>query len=143
VGRVAEARPTLITLGIGINDVTRNLPVEQFARNYEEVITALKEKAPGASIVVTGMPDISFAPAVPEFLRDEARKRIVAYNGRVRDIAARQKLYFVDAYDKSHELIPQHPEFFSPDNFHPSEEGYELWAVLMWPTVKEAIGATE
>jgi lysophospholipase L1-like esterase len=143
VARVAEARPTLITLGIGINDVTRNLPVEQFGRNYEQVIVALKEKAPDAAIVVTGMPDISFAPAVPEFLRDEARRRIVAYNERVRDIAAHHQLRFIDAYEKSHQLIPQHPEFFSPDNFHPSDEGYELWAVLMWPTIKEAIGASE
>jgi lysophospholipase L1-like esterase len=37
-------------------------------------------------------------------------------------------------------LIPAHPEFFSSDGFHPSEQGYEFWAVKMWPSLKEAIG---
>ena len=45
-----------------------------------------------------------------------------------------------DAYKESSQVIQSHPEFFSPDGFHPSEEGYEFWAFEMWPTVKEAIG---
>lgn len=143
VRRVADARPTLITLGIGINDVTRNVAPEHFAREYEQVVLRLKKDAPRAAIVVTSLPDISFAPAVPAFLREEARRRIERYNAHIEEIAATHQLRFIDAYKKTHELLPQHPEFFSSDNFHPSDEGYEYWAVLMWPTVKQAIGEDE
>ncbi|MGH9901623.1 MAG: GDSL-type esterase/lipase family protein, partial [Pyrinomonadaceae bacterium] len=96
-----------------------------------------------AQVVVTNIPDVSFAPAVPAIMREEARRRIVSYNGRIAEIAARHKLLLADAYTKSHELIPDHPEFFSEDRFHPSAEGYEFWAVLIWPAVKEAIGEDE
>ena len=140
VAQVAGARPTLITLGIGINDVTRSLPAAEFAERYEQIILRLKRDAPATPIVVMSLPDISYAPAVPAALRDEARRRIELYNGHVARLAERHGLFYADAYEKSHQLIPEHPEFFSSDNFHPSDEGYEFWAVLVWPTIKEAIG---
>ena len=139
VTRVETETPTLITLGIGINDETRTVTAEGFARNYEEIITRLREKT-DAPIVVTNIPDISFAPAVPVFMRNEARRRINLFNERIAEIATRHDLRLVDAYTNSHELIPRHPEFFSADNFHPSDEGYEFWALMMWSTVKDAIG---
>jgi lysophospholipase L1-like esterase len=66
--------------------------------------------------------------------------RIRVFNGHISEIAKRHELLLVDTYDMSREVIPNHPEFFSPDGFHPSDEGYEYWAKMMWPTVKEAIG---
>jgi acyl-CoA thioesterase I len=139
VGRVGEARPTLVTVGIGINDVSRQVSPEQFARNYEEIVTRLRAQT-DAPVVVTNLPDISHAPAVPVFLREEARRRIELFNARIAEIASRHGLRIVDTYAKSSAVIPTHPEFFSPDGFHPSDEGYEFWAFEMWPAVKAAIG---
>lgn len=137
--RLDATRPTLITLGIGINDVSHGIAPEQFARNYEEIVTRLKSKT-DAPIVVTNIPDISTAPRVPVFLHDQVQARIRVFNGHIGEIAKRHELLLVDTYDMSREVIPNHPEFFSPDGFHPSDEGYEYWAKMMWPTVKEAIG---
>lgn len=139
VGRVGEARPTLVTLSIGINDVSRQVSPEQFARNYEEIITRLRAQT-DAPVVVSNLPDVSHAPSVPVFFRDEARRRIELFNARIGEVASRHRLAVVDTYSKSSALIPKHPEFFSQDGFHPSEEGYEFWAFEMWPTVKAAIG---
>jgi lysophospholipase L1-like esterase len=41
----------------------------------------------------------------------------------------------VDLFSASREFIPQRPDFFSFDGFHPPETGYEQWADLMLPTV--------
>ena len=142
VGRVAEARPTLVTIGIGINDVTRQVPVEQFARNFEEIVARLRAQT-DAPVVVSNLPDVSHAPAVPAFLREEARRRILLYNSRIAEAASRHRLPLADSFEKSAAVIPTHPEFFSPDGFHPSEEGYEFWAFEMWPTVKKALGVDE
>jgi lysophospholipase L1-like esterase len=139
VGRVGAARPTLVTLSIGINDVSRQVSPEQFARNYEEIVSRIREQT-DAPVVISNLPDISHAPAVPLFLREEARRRINLFNARIAEAAARRGLPVVDTYSKSHAVIPKHPEFFSPDGFHPSEEGYEFWAFEMWPAVKAAIG---
>jgi acyl-CoA thioesterase I len=139
VPRVAEVHPTLITVGIGINDVTNNVPLERFAANYEQIIKGLRATT-SAPIVATNIPDISPAPAVPEFARAEAARRIALFNERIAQIAAANQITLVDAYTMSREVIPAHPEFFSADGFHPSDEGYEYWAKMMWPAVKAALG---
>lgn len=142
VGRVGEARPSLVTVGVGINDLTRMSAPEQFARNFEELLTQLRAQT-DAPVVVSNLPDISHAPRLPDFLREEARRGLALYNERIADAAARHGLHLADTYTKSAEVIPGHPEFFSPDGFHPSDEGYEFWAFEMWPTVKRALGWEE
>jgi lysophospholipase L1-like esterase len=132
------AHPTLVTLGIGINDIGRGVTEETFARNYEEIVARLKQET-SAPIVVTNLPDISLAPAVPASLREQVRARILSFNERIKATAERHGLHLVDAYTTTREVIPTHPEFFSADNFHPSDAGYEYWAKLMWPTVKSAM----
>jgi len=114
VGRVRDAKPTLVTLGIGINDITHGLTPDEFERNYEEIIERIRA-ATDAPVVVTNVPDISTAPAVPVFMREGVRERINLFNARVAEVAARHRLSLVDAYTKSHAVIPTHPEFFSPD----------------------------
>jgi lysophospholipase L1-like esterase len=133
-----NSRPTLVTLGIGINDIGHGQTVERFARNYEEIIKGLKGET-SARLVVTNIPDISFAPVVPEYARDETRRRIQAFNEKIEGIARQYGLLVVDTYSETSKIIPSHPEFFSEDGFHPSDVGYEKWAETMWPQVKAAI----
>ncbi len=138
IGPAITPATTLVTLGIGINDVGRGVAVERFTRNYEEIIKHVKAKT-NAPVIVTNLPDVSLAPGVPALMRDELRSRITLFNERIEEIAGRYKLLVVDVYTTTHEVIPQHPEFFSSDGFHPSDIGYEYWAKTMWPTVKAAI----
>lgn len=133
-----RARPTLVTLGIGINDVGQGMGVETFARQYETIITRLKTA--GAPIVVTNIPDISYAPVVAPNARAEYVRRIQLFNERIRDIASRHNLLLVDAFTATSETTRSRPEFFSDDGFHPSDKGYEYWAEAMWPTVRRALG---
>jgi lysophospholipase L1-like esterase len=133
-----SARPTLITLGIGINDVGSGMDVETFARNYEAIIKRLKTT--NAPIVITNIPDLSYAPVVSPKERDKYTRRIMLFNERISEIATRYELLVVDAYKATRDTIPSHPEFFSNDGFHPSDKGYEYWAETMWPVVKKALG---
>lgn len=139
IERVPRGSATLVTLGIGTNDVGRGITVEQFARNYQVIIQRLQDRTV-APIVVTNIPDISLAPVVPLPFRDEARRRITLFNKRIEEIGERHGTLLVDVYETSHREIPVHPEFFSEDGFHPSDVGYEFWAKAMWPAVKGALG---
>jgi lysophospholipase L1-like esterase len=131
-------RPSLVTVGIGINDLGHYVAVERFARNFEEIVKRLKAET-SARIVVSNLPDISFAPVVPASLREQTRMQVNLFNDRIGEIAKRYGVSLVDAYAETHAIIPTHPEFFSDDGFHPSDAGYEYWAKTMWPTVKAAI----
>jgi acyl-CoA thioesterase I len=138
LGAAIATRPTLVTVGIGINDIGHGMTIERFARNYEEIIKRLRAETK-ARIVITNIPDISFAPVVPVSSREETRRRINLFNEKLEAIAKRHELLVVDTYAETHRMIPSHPEFFSDDGFHPSAEGYEYWAEAMWPKIKEAI----
>ena len=137
--QAVASRPTLITIGIGINDLGSYVAVETFARNFEEIVKRLKTGT-SASIVVSNLPDISLAPVVPAEQREQTRDQINLFNARIGEIAKRYNLKLVDAYTETHAIIPEHPEFFSDDGFHPSDAGYEYWAKTMWPAVKSALG---
>lgn len=134
--------PDLVTLGIGINDIGHGLTIEQFAKNYDEILSTLKEKT-NATIVVTNIPDISSAPRIPASIRAEYQRQIEQFNARLEEIARRHEVTIFDIFTITRSELPSHPEYFSADGFHPSDEGYELWAEQMWPTLATVIGAND
>ena len=128
-----------MTVGIGINDIGHGFSVDQFAKNYEEILSRLRNGTE-ATIVITNIPDISSAPRIPAIIRDEYQRLIIEFNLRLEEIAARHGVIVFDVYTITRDQLPAHPEFFSADGFHPSDEGYEFWAEKMWPEVARAIG---
>lgn len=132
--------PHLVTMGIGINDIGHGVTLEQFSKNYEEILSRLKSDTK-AAIVVTNIPDISSAPRIPPVMRTEYHQQIVAFNQKLEEIASRHKVTVLDIYTVTHDQLPMHPEFFSEDGFHPSDKGYEFWTVQMWPVIALTIGA--
>jgi lysophospholipase L1-like esterase len=138
--RGVDRSPDLVTLGIGINDIGHGFSIEQFAKNYDEILTTLKQKTK-ATIVVSNIPDVSSAPRIPASLRAEYQRRIETFNQRLEDIARRHEVTIFDVFTITRSELPLHPEYFSSDGFHPSDAGYELWAEQMWPTIAGVIGA--
>jgi len=138
--RGVERSPDLVTLGIGINDIGHGFTIDQFAKNYDEILSALKTKT-NATIVVTNIPDISTAPRIPSSMRAEYQWQIMRFNERLEEIARRHDVIVFNIFSITQRDLPSHPEYFSADGFHPSDEGYELWATEMWPTLAGVIGA--
>lgn len=133
------ANPNLVTLGIGINDIGHGISKDQFARNYEQILSTLKTKT-SARIVVSNIPDISSAPRIPDILRPQYQQTIVDFNELLTAIAARHGVTVFDVFSITHESLATHPEYFSADGFHPSDAGYEMWAERMWPVIAGVIG---
>jgi lysophospholipase L1-like esterase len=140
--RGVAMNPDLVTVGIGINDIGHGLTLEQFSKNFEEILSTLKEKT-HAQIVVTNLPDVSSAPRIPNVMRTVYQQQIVQFCQRLEEIANRLGVTLFDIYSITKDELPSHPEYFSNDGFHPSDEGYELWATQMWPTVAGVIGEPE
>ena len=134
--------PDLVTIGIGINDIGHGLSIDQFSKNYDEILGTLKDKT-HATIVVTNLPDISSAPRIPNSMRSEYQRQIEEFCKRLVEIANKHGVTVFDVYTVTKQELPSHPEYFSPDGFHPSDQGYELWASQMWPTVAQAAGVPE
>jgi lysophospholipase L1-like esterase len=134
--------PDLVTVGIGINDIGHGLTLEQFSKNYEEILTTLQEKT-HAQIVVTNLPDVSSAPRIPSVMRTVYQSQIDQFCQRLEEIAKRHGVTVFDIYSITKDELPSHPEYFSNDGFHPSDEGYELWATHMWPTLEQILSTQD
>jgi lysophospholipase L1-like esterase len=140
--RSVALNPDLVTIGIGINDIGHGLTLDQFSKNFDEILSTLKDKT-HATIVVTNLPDISSAPRIPNSMRSQYQQQIDEFCKRLEEIANKYGVTIFDIYTITKEELPSHPEYFSADGFHPSDEGYELWATQMWPTLAQAAGVPE
>ena len=142
LARGVAANPDLITVGIGINDIGHGFTLDQFSRNYEQILTTLKERT-RARIIVTNLPDISSAPRIPGAMRNQYQQQIAQFSRRLEEIASRHGVAVFDIYTITTEELASHPEYFSSDGFHPSDAGYEMWAQHMWPAIAKVIGEEE
>ena len=143
--RALRTRPRLVTLGIGINDVGLQIPDDAFALNLEEIVVQLRKL--GAPMAIANIPDLALAPAIGGLVpRSIYERRIELFNEHVTATAARHGLTLVDLYAWSRDVLPSRPELFSPDGFHPSALGYDVWAGRMLaPAIallRESIGAS-
>lgn len=137
VKRAVAAQPTLVTLGVGTNDIWRGTSVEEFQDDLDRIARRLKQT--GAPLVVVNIADMALAPVarlVPSALYEG---RIEPFNAAMAEVARAHGLHLVDLYSASKEMIPQNPHFFSHDGFHPSEDGYEQWADLLLPMVRTLV----
>jgi lysophospholipase L1-like esterase len=132
--RAVRARPRLVTIGIGINDVGLQIPDDAFAVNLEEIVVALREQE--APIAIANIPDLALSPAVSQLVPVSIyERRIELFNEHIAATAARHRLALVDLYAWSREALPGRPELFCADGFHPSAQGYDVWAERMLPPV--------
>ena len=137
IKRAVATQPTLVTIGVGTNDVWRGTAVEEFRDELDRIARRLKPT--GASLVIVNVPDMALAPVarmVPSHLYEG---RIEPFNEAISTVACSHGLHVVDLYSASRQLIPQRQDFFCWDGFHPSDVGYEQWAELMLPTVKPLV----
>jgi acyl-CoA thioesterase I len=138
--RGVNANPQLVTIGIGINDIGHGIPVEQFAENYAKLLDRLKRDTQ-AIIVISNIPDVSSSPQIPESLKYQYQQTVQEFNRRIDQLADAHGVAVFDIHAITHEELPKHPEYFSSDQFHPSDAGYQLWADEMWPVVAKVLGS--
>jgi len=134
VKRAVAAQPTLVTLGIGTNDVWRGTPVDEFQDDLDRIARRLKQT--GAPLVAVNLVDLALAPVarlVPAALYEG---RIEPFNAAIAEVSRLHGMHVVDLFSASKAMIPRSPHFFSSDGFHPSDEGYAQWAELMLPLMR-------
>lgn len=136
-------QPHLVTVGIGTNDLWRMVPVGTFEANLKLIADTLERTE--AQVVVANLVDLSLAPIaglVDTLLhvpRTVFQQRIFEMNARIDALARRPRCTVVDLFNASRGELPSCAHYFCSDGFHPSAAGYDRWAELMWPAVRDAV----
>jgi acyl-CoA thioesterase I len=137
--RALAARPDLVTLSVGPNDITTRVTAETYERNVATIFAALSEQTT-ALVVASLIPDLGVTPrfnTTPE--RDAVARRSVLFNEVLRRRARGAGVVLVDLYTASRREVPKRPELVGRDGYHPSDLGYARWAELMWQVIRKRI----
>lgn len=142
LARAVELRPDLVTLSIGPNDITMQVPVEQYERNVEKILNMLARET-RAVVVVSLTPDLAVTPRFRTSpARDAVGRLTQNFNDVLRRLATPRGMALVDLYSASQAEVPARPELVAGDGYHPSDAGYARWAELMWAGLRPRIAAT-
>lgn len=129
--------PDVIAISVGANDVTHLTPLRRFVRTYDAVVDQLP---PNAKVVLLGVPDMGSMPRVAQPLR-----AIMGWRGRrmaaaVRRVALRRGFGFVDIAGATGRVFRDAPgPSFAGDKYHPSDEGYRVWAEAVAPVIQQEV----
>lgn len=126
---VGELPPSdAVVLVIGINDLLHMRSLRGWERDVAGLVEDVRRAAGPVPVLVTGMPYVGKFPSLPQPLRAVMGLRALAMDHATRRSAARLpdvrhlRAVAPDLHD---------PRFYCADRFHPSVEGYRLWAAQL------------
>ena len=106
----------------------------EISRGLKAIVDVCRQKAPDATIIVTGIFPRNDNPAVlPEIARINANLEKLADGGKVRYLNVNDKLA-----DKDGVLFDGMMN--ANDKLHPTLKGYQVWADALKPLLTELLG---
>ncbi|MGV3502094.1 MAG: GDSL-type esterase/lipase family protein [Adhaeribacter sp.] len=127
---VIEGKPAKVFILIGINDISRNIPDALILKNYQRMVSRIKQGSPKTRIYLhTLMPvNSSFGKFPNHYNKDQ---HILAVNQGLRELAAREKVTLIDLYPaflgSDNRLVPA----YTHDGLHLTAAGYQKWAEVL------------
>ncbi|MFY1697782.1 MULTISPECIES: SGNH/GDSL hydrolase family protein [unclassified Solwaraspora] len=132
-------RPDVAVILIGINDATSLRRPGESAVHLAAAVRRLR--GAGAEVVVGTCPDLGAARAIAPPLRQVAgllgRRTARAQARAARDAGAR----VVDLANETGAVFRADPGTYCHDGYHPSADGYRIWAHALLPAVRGAATA--
>ncbi|HLX40826.1 MAG TPA: GDSL-type esterase/lipase family protein [Ktedonobacteraceae bacterium] len=130
-----DSHPNLITVWLAVNDLIDSVHISSYTHDLDLLLTRLQAGAPGASIVVANIPDLTLLPYFGSSDPQVLTAQIQQYNTAIATLVKRHHVIEVDLYQQWSELR-NHPEYISEDGLHPSTLGYMRIADLFYRIIK-------
>ncbi|MEX0770386.1 MAG: platelet-activating factor acetylhydrolase IB subunit [Balneolaceae bacterium] len=133
-GEVDGINPELAVLMIGTNNTGhRQDPPQETARGVERILEELGRRLPDTKVLLLAIFPRGATPA------DSLRQLNNEINERITALADNKRVYFLDINDVFLDEEGGLSEEIMPDLLHPNEQGYELWAEEMEPTLNRLL----
>lgn len=121
--------PDLVLIGIGANDVVHGTSMRTVARLLDRAIKTLRGH--GCHILVALGPRFD-PPLLGRFLKRIIKARARTLNRTLTQVAGRNNVTIVDMPGGLGTSFADEPErYYCSDRYHPSAEGYALWAEVV------------
>lgn len=140
VGQAIAAKPTLITVWLAANDITRQVPLATYQGQLDTLLTRLTGETQ-AQIVLLNLPDLSLvlSPKLVPGGSAELRATVQNWNRIIAGTAAPygDRVLLVDLFPQS-DRITTDSSVVSGDNWHPSTKGYAAIADYVYGQMQAA-----
>jgi acyl-CoA thioesterase-1 len=125
--RAIEARPTLVTVWLAVNDLNAGIDPQTYGRDLGAIVGRLVAETESRVFIGT-VPDLRPVPIYQGLDPELLIAGVHAYNAAIAQVASRHpgRAFVVDLFSGSAELVSNMT--VSPDGFHPSDAGYALIA---------------
>jgi lysophospholipase L1-like esterase len=138
VPRLLGTRYDIVVICVGGNDVVRRVSSNDFARTYAQLLTAVRRLQPQARIVCCGVPDVGISPLFTGLDQEDVTQLARADSNAIRAAARAHGASFVDLFAASQSSHAGPDRFLSDDRFHPSDAGYMMFALQLFPALRRA-----
>lgn len=136
---LADLRPDLVTVLIGVNDVVRRVPLANYGANVTTILDGLLIRLQANRIVTVAIPDYTVTPAGADYGDPrEQHDGIVAANAAMARLCADRGIQYVDTFDLSLRAAEDR-SLVAGDGLHPSGAQYALWVGRIAPAVRELL----
>ena len=125
----------IVFVSVGANDVTHLTRTGEFSAAYRELLAGIPASA---CVVLLGVPDLGSPPRLAQPLRAVAGWRGRALDREVREIARASGATYVDIAGSTGPAFRRDRSLFSPDGYHPNDDGYALWAGAVTSAMRSA-----
>ena len=123
---LAALRPDVVLVSIGANDVVHLTSRADFRSGYDQLVAAIPD---GALLVLLGVPDMGAPPRYLQPLRGIASFRGRQLDGVSVDVARDNDAVYVDIAGETGPTTRSDTDrYLAADRYHPSDDGYALWA---------------
>jgi lysophospholipase L1-like esterase len=139
--QVAGLDPDVVLVCVGTNDVTHGTTFREARRQLRLLGDGLATVAPGAVVVVSGLPPAETAPAFRRPLSDLMGLRAYAFTRIYQAELARFGITVFDVARLTRKAFRGKKEMFSSDLFHPSSAGYAFLGTIYGRAVSDALDA--
>lgn len=136
------ARPELVSLLIGVNDVVQGVPEAQYAGNVAVILEELLTRLPPDRIVCIATPDYTVTPSGGAF-GDPSQQSdaILRANAIMGEACEARQIRFVPQIFEISRAARDDRSFVADDGLHPSGAQYRRWVDAIAPVVEDLIGA--
>ncbi len=119
-----EGRYDAAVLALGVNDVTRAVPLARWLARQRALAAVLRSRFGVQRLYLSGVPPMGAFPALPQPLRAVLGQRAERFDAALRLLAAELPAARHLPFDPA--LL--NPGMMAADGYHPGPEIYRLWA---------------
>ena len=126
----------LVTLLIGVNNQYRGLDINEYEKQFEELLNQAIIFAGGNKdhVIVLSIPDWGVTPFAVDRDKDKISDEIDAFNDINKKISKNHQVHYVDITPGSR-LAGADNSLLAGDGLHPSAKEYTRWTNMLLPVV--------